>query len=214
MCVELRQRKKARTRERIAEAALELFTRQGFDATTIDQIAGAADVSRRTFFRYYPTKEAALFPDREQRLERFSRLLGGESFDARLEAVLRALLALAADYDAQRELVFRRQRVVQASPSLMAYDLELDRGWEDAIAASLRGPGRAARAERRRARLVAGTLMGLVRATLREWFAGGGRERLAQLGQQAFELLRGGIGVGAGAADETGNRRTERGRRP
>jgi AcrR family transcriptional regulator len=60
----LRERKKAKTRASIQEAALHLFDRQGYDATTVDQIAELAEVSQSTFFRYFPTKEDVVLPDR------------------------------------------------------------------------------------------------------------------------------------------------------
>ena len=60
----LRERKKAKTRAAIQEAALRLFDRHGYDATTVDQIAELAEVSQSTFFRYFPTKEDVVLHDR------------------------------------------------------------------------------------------------------------------------------------------------------
>lgn len=59
----LRERKKIRTRKAIRDNAMRLFAEQGYSATTIDQIAEAADISPSTFFRYYPTKEAVVLTD-------------------------------------------------------------------------------------------------------------------------------------------------------
>ena len=59
----LRERKKIKTRAEIKKQAFELFTKQGFTNTTIEQIAAASDVSASTFFRYFPTKEALILQD-------------------------------------------------------------------------------------------------------------------------------------------------------
>src|SRR5215469_8527850 len=59
----LRERKKARTRASLREHALRLFREQGYAATTVEQIAAAAEVSPSTFFRYFPTKEDLVLQD-------------------------------------------------------------------------------------------------------------------------------------------------------
>ena len=104
--VGLRERKKARTRESLEAAALDLFARQGFDATTIEEIADACEVSPRTFFRYFPTKEAVLFGDGESRCAALVDALSAQPADvAPLDALHAAMLDLARSY---RELVDAR----------------------------------------------------------------------------------------------------------
>jgi AcrR family transcriptional regulator len=71
----LRERKKARTRASLREHALRLFRAQGYAATTVEQIAEAAEVSPSTFFRYFPTKEDVVLQDDFD-------LIAGEKFEA------------------------------------------------------------------------------------------------------------------------------------
>ena len=63
MAVGLRERKKQKTRESIQRTALRLFERQGYEETTIEQIAAAAEISESTFFNYFPTKEDVVLYD-------------------------------------------------------------------------------------------------------------------------------------------------------
>src|ERR1700720_3018632 len=62
----LRQRKRQQTRERLTQAAMALFLERGFEATTLDDIAAAADVSRRSFFHYFASKEDVVFAWQEE----------------------------------------------------------------------------------------------------------------------------------------------------
>jgi AcrR family transcriptional regulator len=83
----LRERKKQRTREQIIEAAMGLFAERGYHATTIADIAEAADVAPRTFFSYFPSKEAVVFHNVDRDLDSLAsalrdRLPGETAFDA------------------------------------------------------------------------------------------------------------------------------------
>jgi AcrR family transcriptional regulator len=70
-----RQRKKLQTRETIARAAHQLFVERGYQATTLPEIAAAADVSTRTIFAYFPSKEDILFDDLEQMKDALAQAL-------------------------------------------------------------------------------------------------------------------------------------------
>ena len=83
----LRERKKQRTREQIIDAAMGLFAERGYQATTIADIATAADVAPRTFFSYFPSKEAVVFHNVDRDLDGLAsalrdRLPGETAFDA------------------------------------------------------------------------------------------------------------------------------------
>lgn len=196
----LRDRKKAQTRDALVAAAMRLFRARGFEATTVDEIASAADVSRRTFFRYFPTKEAVVFPERDELLQRFEELLAApEAGEAPFATVRRACLSLAADYYmAERGAYLAQRELVDRTPALLAYELEADRDWELAIAQALDRNARLHATDgrvSRRARVLAGATMGVIRATLQDWRAGGCEEDLPQLGEAALDLLQRGIGA-------------------
>jgi AcrR family transcriptional regulator len=91
----LRERKKARTRAAIREHALRLFRSQGYAATTVEQIAAAAEVSPSTFFRYFPTKEDVVLRDDldERMFEAFEQLPASMSHVAALRTAIREAIA-------------------------------------------------------------------------------------------------------------------------
>jgi len=103
----LRERKKARTRASIREHALRLFREQGYQATTVEKIAEAAEVSPSTFFRYFPTKEDVVLQDDmdARMIEALERQPAGLSPLAAVRAATRAVFAsyTAADLDLIRE---------------------------------------------------------------------------------------------------------------
>ncbi|WP_300607458.1 TetR family transcriptional regulator [Trebonia sp.] len=91
----LRERKKARTRAAIREHALRLFREQGYESTTVEQIAAAAEVSPSTFFRYFPTKEDVVLRDDfdDRILEAFGRQPASLTPIAAIRAALREAIA-------------------------------------------------------------------------------------------------------------------------
>ena len=118
----LRDNKKLQTRAALGSAALRLFRVEGFDRTTVDAIAAEAGVSRTTFFRYYPTKEAVVFDRGRQIGEVFRRWIAERPRDENpLEAFEGALLALAReareDSDMARESL-EMEELFERNPAL------------------------------------------------------------------------------------------------
>ncbi len=179
-----RERNKARVRDALVEAASQLFAKRGFAQTTVDDIVAAADVSRRTFFRYFETKEAIAMPEHPDRLVRFRRLLAETPDAPPFERVRNALIAIAQEHERSRAAILAEQRVISAAPTLVTRELEWDRQWEAAMADTLANGARG-KAAQRDARLLAGATIGVVRAALREWFEHGGS--LVRLGHYALD---------------------------
>ena len=114
-----RAKNKARTRDALIAAATTLFRVHGYEATTIDQIAAGAGVSRRTFFRYFPSKDAVVFPRAEERLERFRELLVAEGGETLSETLLRACREIGQDFSANWEELVLQQRLIETEPVLL-----------------------------------------------------------------------------------------------
>src|SRR3954464_12315211 len=120
----LRERKKAKTRWAIQEHAMRLFGDQGYEATTVDQIAAAAEISPSTFFRYFATKEDVVVQDEYDDLFVDAFRQAGGSTDP-MDTFRSALRAALAGMDAQIwEQNMTRARLVMSSPLLRARSAE------------------------------------------------------------------------------------------
>ena len=136
----LRERRRRETLREVSDAAIALFERKGVGATTVDDIAHAAGISQRTFFRYYPTKEHALFVDDEGfgtvMSETIAAIRAGTPVVAALEG---GWLRLFADFDARPEdhaRTLRVRRLIHTEPSLLALALSNEAEHSDQLTAA------------------------------------------------------------------------------
>lgn len=156
--------------ERLQNAALELFAEQGFEATTVNDIAARAGVTRRTFFRHFPDKREVLFTGSVADAPETALVAGIAQADIALGPV-QMIAAAIADYDwdgfAPRALQRRRHAVIAANPELMERDLIKYEAIVVAFADALRRRGIEACA----ARLAADAGIAVFRAAYERWLA-------------------------------------------
>ena len=191
----LRDRKKRKTRRTIERVALDLFEQGGFDGTTIDEIAAGAEIAPRTFFHYFPSKEDVVLADYATRLDRIlAALKAGPSDQPPWLALRAAFLIVAADYEAERDHLLRRFRIIQATPSVAARNLQLQAGWEDAVTSTVAAWFPSDSATDIRPRLIAGAALTAMRASLQRWLMDGGQSRLPDHVAYCFDLMETGLG--------------------
>jgi AcrR family transcriptional regulator len=161
----LRERKKQQTRETIHRAAMRLFAERGFEATTIADIAAAADISPRTFFSYFPSKEEAVFAQFESAFAEFDRVMRERPPGVTaLEAMRTWIMEAARKYMGDADHIRLEARLRNESPAVAACDLQHMRQFErrlaEAVAEDLSEPPDALRP-----RLVAAAAVAALQAT-------------------------------------------------
>ena len=181
---------KEQVRRALIDAALDRFEREGFEATTVDDIAADAGVAPRTFFRYFPTKDAVLFPDKDDRAAEFDKALAERPADEPVLEALREVVLSLVDHVAEiGDVWHRRREVVRCSPILRGRELDGQQEFAAMIidfAANRLGVDPD---QDLRPRLIASTFMGALSAALDTWAAGGTNKSLRALVEEAFELL-------------------------
>jgi AcrR family transcriptional regulator len=191
----LRARKKAATEQAIVDASMKLSARRGFAATTIDDIAAAAGIGRRTFFRYFLTKEDVVLDPR--RLDRAFAQTALRQRRARADDV-EHVMGVLAELQRRAFAVFRPEhqrllhRLSHDEPALAAHSFLLMQEMRDLIVEALL-PKRAPRAERLRARLLAMACVVAVDTSVTMWIEGGMKEDLRQILAEAGTHLRKGF---------------------
>lgn len=187
----LRERKKARTRAALIEAALRLYRERGFEGVTVAEIARGADVSTRTFFGYFETKEDVFLGPGDNRLERLVEAIRERRPG---EPILTA---------ARRELVRRRESAnvglstwrpelheLLRHPAIAARLRERWNRWEDVLAGAIAADV-GARAEDPEPRVVAAAITGAIRVAAAAAEEQPGRRQA--VAERVFDLLDGGF---------------------
>jgi TetR/AcrR family transcriptional regulator, regulator of mycofactocin system len=129
-------RRPSTTQDHITDVALALFAAHGFDEVSVDDVAKAAGIARRTLFRYYASKNAIPWGDFDAHLQHLRDLLSSLSTEIPLAEALREALLSFNTYDDQEMAQHRRRmRVILETAGLQAYSMTMYAGWREVIAA-------------------------------------------------------------------------------
>jgi AcrR family transcriptional regulator len=191
-------------REVLAEAAFQLFLERGFEQTTVDDIVARAGVGRRSFFRYFPSKEDAVFPDHERCLADMTAFLDAAGAEEPVGAVCDAARLVLRMYTANPEFSVQRYRLTQEVPGLRTYELSVVRRYERTMAGYLRARYSETEAEdgSLRADVIAASVVAAHNNALRSWLRSGGDGDPDAAVDHALGLVRDGWGRGGGASGE------------
>ncbi|MEV0487855.1 TetR family transcriptional regulator [Streptomyces sp. NPDC050508] len=184
------ERKRRLVRDELARAAMKLMAYQGFEETTVDQIVAAVGMSRRTFSRYFDSKEDVVVHTITEAAERMCAELSGRPADEPSAVALRhavsVLTCLSVD-DADKML--RQIRLILDTPALLARYLERQSQWQAEITGILaRRTGLDADADLRPA-LAAGVALTAAQTALTHWADSGATKNMDELVDQAFALV-------------------------
>jgi AcrR family transcriptional regulator len=196
----LRERKKLETRDRLRAVALRLATERGFERVTVEDIAAEADVSTRTFFNYFASKEDALIgPDPASASDLASALAGRPVGEPPLESLRVLMLMRAATIEERVDDVRARMHLVTSCaallPGYLATASAFDRIIAEGVAARIgadpdRDPYPA---------LLAAVASSAMRTTIVTWLAGTGERPLTDLIDEVFDQISAGLPAPAAA---------------
>ncbi|HEY1276441.1 MAG TPA: TetR family transcriptional regulator [Thermoleophilaceae bacterium] len=190
MSFDLRERKRTKTRFMIQTEALRLFEEKGYGRTTVEEIAEAAAISPRTFFRYFPTKEDVVMWDEVDPL--VGELVEARPDDEPVAETLRAVIreSLGALYERDPERLLARVRLLATVPELRARFLE-EQAQGVEVLAPLLSPTRDA--DDLALRVICASMLGAVWVALDLWQRDGGRSTLLDTLDRAIDSLAGGM---------------------
>jgi AcrR family transcriptional regulator len=180
------------SRERLQGAALDLFSQQGYDSTTVAEIAARAGVTKRTFFRHFADKRDVLFAGAAELEAVLAEGIVQAPRDlAPLDAIIAALAAAGADPVVPRRYLRQRQTVIGASPELMERELIKF----DSLALAFAGALRRREVDTLTASLAAQAGISIFRTAYRRWVQSGDDEDMGPLVRDVLAQFRAAVAV-------------------
>lgn len=187
---DLRRRARDAVRAEIAETAFELFTERGFDETTVDEVAAAAGLSRRSFFRYFASKEDAVLGVLNAVGDAIAAELATRPADEPpWTSLRRALDVLVTTYAGDREVALARFRLIYQTPALRTTHLDKQDRWLGSLAEALAARLGVDPEQDPGPQLLAAAALVALDVASRRWLASEGRADLATLLDESFAVL-------------------------
>jgi len=179
-----------RNREALIASAIELFTANGYEQTTVEQISEAAGVAPRTFFHHFTAKDDILFHGYADRLEEATRRFRASRSGSLWNALAKASEAVATAISETPDIFLVRATMYGSLPALRATMLRINDDWIDQMTIEVaRWLGADADLDVR-PRLAATVINGANRAAIDLWVAGGGKGDLIAMMAEAVKLMR------------------------
>ncbi|MFJ5775451.1 TetR family transcriptional regulator [Streptomyces sp. NPDC093094] len=161
-------------RDALVAAAFRLFLERGYEQTTVDDIVALAGVGRRSFFRYFPSKEDVVFPDHERCLADMTAFLSsGDGAEEPVRRVCDAARLVLLMYAENPDFSVQRYRLTKQVPGLRAYELSVVWRYERALADYLRRRLRDRRDGTLHADVIAAAVVAAHNNALRSWLRSG-----------------------------------------
>ncbi|MEU4209452.1 TetR family transcriptional regulator [Streptomyces sp. NPDC026206] len=192
-------------RRKLATAAMELFARKGYEATTVDEIAAAAGVARRTFFRHFRSKEEAIFPDHDDTLVRAAGVLdAAPAHENPLDTVCRGIKEVMRMYAASPAVSVERYRLTREVPALREREIASVARYERLFTRYLlghfdEGAHHVGDDDPLLAEVAASAVVTAHNHVLRRWLRSGGEGDMEAQLDHAFAIVRETFGTGIGA---------------
>ncbi|CAN3127327.1 mycofactocin system transcriptional regulator [Mycobacterium sp. smrl_JER01] len=192
-------RRRSTSFEHLSDVAIDLFMEHGFDEVSVDDVAAAAGIARRTLFRYYPSKSALPWGDFDAHLDRMRSLLDELDPSVPIRDALRTALLAFNDFD-DTDRHRERMRLILETEALQAYSMTMYAGWRAVVAAFVAGRLRVDAGELM-PQTVAWTMLAVSLSAYEYWLADETASLAATLGD-AFDMLASGLaGVETGVSE-------------